>query len=144
MPDLPPILLVEDNLDDVALTERAFERNNIENELVVARDGEEALRMLHDEDLQPALVLLDLKLPKLGGLEVLQRMRGDERTKLIPTVVLTSSREEEDVVDTYRLGANSYIRKPVEFASFVDAVRQVGLYWLLLNEPVPHRVTVVP
>lgn len=142
MADLAPILLVEDNADDIALTQRAFARNNIENELVVARDGAEALQMLMENRLAPSVVLLDLKLPKVGGLEVLERMRSDERTKLIPVVVLTSSREEEDVVDGYRLGANSYIRKPVEFAPFVDAVRQVGLYWLLLNEPVPHRAAV--
>lgn len=132
-----PILLVEDNPDDIVLTQRAFERNNIQNEIVVASDGAEALRLLFEEELQPSLILLDLKLPRIGGLEVLDRIHADERVRLIPTVVLTSSREEEDVVAGYRLGANSYIRKPVDFADFVDTVRNVGLYWLLVNEPPP-------
>lgn len=131
------ILLVEDNPDDVALTIRALDRNNIRNEIVTAADGEQALRLLHDEGLRPALVLLDLKLPGLGGLDVLDRIRADDRTALVPTVILTSSREEEDVLGGYRRGANSYIRKPIDFAQFVDVVRQVGLYWLLLNEAVP-------
>ena len=142
MPKRAPILLVEDNPDDVALTQRAFERNNIENELLVATDGEQALHLLLEEGVLPALVLLDLKLPKVGGLEVLQRLRADERTSLIPIVVLTSSREEEDVLEGYRHGANSYIRKPVAFDAFLDAVRNVGLYWLLLNEPVPQHAKV--
>jgi two-component system response regulator len=136
MSDTSPILLVEDNPDDVALTQRAFARNNIQNEIVVARDGEEALRLLED-GLVPSLILLDLKLPKLGGLEVLDRMHADQRLRMIPTVVLTSSREEEDVVEAYGLGANSYIRKPVDFAGFVDTVRHVGLYWLIVNEAPP-------
>jgi two-component system response regulator len=136
MSDTSPILLVEDNPDDVALTQRAFARNNIQNEIVVARDGEEALRLLED-GLVPSLILLDLKLPKLGGLEVLDRMHADQRLRLIPTVVLTSSREEEDVVEAYGLGANSYIRKPVDFGGFVDTVRHVGLYWLIVNEAPP-------
>jgi two-component system response regulator len=135
-----PILLVEDNPDDVTLTLRALSRNNIGNEVVVAGDGEEALRLLFENGLRPALVLLDLKLPKLGGLEVLERIRAAEPTRLLPVVVLTSSREEEDVVAGYLNGANSYIRKPVAFGEFVDVVRQVGLYWLLLNEPVPASV----
>jgi len=132
-----PILLVEDNPDDVALTLRALSRNNIGNEVVVAEDGEEALRQLLGEGLRPALILLDLKLPRLDGLEVLARLRADPATHLLPTVILTSSREEDDVVCGYERGANSYIRKPIDFAEFVDVVRQVGLYWLLLNEPVP-------
>jgi len=135
-----PILLVEDNPDDVALTLRALERNNITNEVVLAEDGERALALLFDEHLHPALILLDLKLPKVDGLEVLERLRADPATHVVPTVILTSSREEEDVVSGYELGANSYIRKPVDFAQFVDVVRQVGLYWLLLNEPVPAGV----
>lgn len=136
------ILLVEDNPDDVTLTLRALSRNNISNEVVVASDGQEALRLVHDEGLRPALILLDLKLPRLGGLDVLDRLRADDRTKLVPTVILTSSREDEDVLGGYRRGANSYIRKPIDFAQFVDVVRQVGLYWLLLNEPVPAEVGV--
>lgn len=132
------ILLVEDSPDDVALTLRALSRNKIANEVVVAIDGEEALRLLHEQELRPALVLLDLKLPTLGGLEVLERLRAHERTRLLPVVVLTSSREEEeDVVAGYENGANSYIRKPVDFGEFVEVVREVGLYWLLLNEAPP-------
>jgi two-component system response regulator len=131
-----PILLVEDNPDDIALTKRALERNDIRNPLVVAHDGEEALRALAG-GLRPALVLLDLKLPKVGGLEVLDRMNADDRLRLFPTVVLTSSREEEDVVTGYRLGANSYIRKPVDFADFVEVVRHIGVYWLTVNERPP-------
>ena len=131
------ILLVEDNPDDVELTLRALSRNNIQNEVVVATDGAEALRLLFEDRVRPALILLDLKLPKVGGLEVLERIRTDGGLALTPTVVLTSSREEEDVLSGYRLGANSYIRKPIDFARFVEVVRQVGLYWLLVNEPVP-------
>jgi two-component system response regulator len=134
-----PILLVEDNPDDIALTRRALERNDIRNPLVVAHDGEEALRTLGD-GLRPALILLDLKLPKVGGLEVLRRMAADDRLRLIPTVVLTSSREEEDVVTGYRFGANSYIRKPVDFADFVEVVRHIGVYWLTVNERPPVEV----
>ena len=139
------ILLVEDNPDDEALTIRAFQKNNIRNEVVVAHDGVEALDYLfatgaHSgrkvEDL-PQVVLLDLKLPKVDGLEVLRRIRDDERTRLLPVVILTSSKEERDLVEGYRLGANSYVRKPVNFDDFVDAARQLGLYWLLLNEPPP-------
>lgn len=140
------ILLVEDSADDEALTLRALTRNNIGNEVVVARDGEEALewlfcrgrhetRDLHD---QPALVLLDLKLPKVDGLEVLRRIRDHPETRLVPVVILTSSREETDRLHGYLNGANSYIRKPIDFAHFVEAVRQVGLYWLVLNEPPPE------
>ncbi len=136
------ILLVEDNPDDEVLTRRALKKNNIGNEVVVARDGVEALDYLfatgayegRDTSVTPQVVLLDLKLPKIDGLEVLRRLRADERTKLLPVVILTSSREQQDLVDSYGYGANSYIRKPVDFAQFVEAVRQLGLYWLVLNE----------
>lgn len=140
------ILLVEDNPDDVALTLRAFRKNKLKNEVVVAADGAEALDRLfatgsqagRDPEDLPQIVLLDLKLPKVDGLEVLRRIRGEERTRLLPVVVLTSSREERDLVESYRLGANSYVRKPVNFDEFVEAARQLGLYWLLLNEPAPR------
>jgi len=139
------ILLVEDNPDDVELTLRALKKNNITNEIVVARDGAEALDYLHgtgacqgrDTNDMPTVVLLDLKLPKIDGIEVLRRIRSKEKTKLLPVVILTSSKEEKDLVDGYRLGANSYVRKPVDFNQFVDAVKQLGMYWLLLNEPPP-------
>jgi two-component system, response regulator len=141
------ILLVEDNPDDEELTLMALKKNKILNEVVVARDGEEALGYLfgtgkfagRDTSHLPQVILLDLKLPKLGGLEVLQRLRANPRTRLISVVVLTSSSEEEDIVSSYRLGANSYVRKPVEFNRFADAVRQLGLYWLLLNEAPPQK-----
>lgn len=143
------ILLVEDNPDDEELTLMALKDSNIVNEVIVARDGVEALDCLfgtgqyagRDPSRRPTLILLDLKLPKLSGLEVLQRLRADPRTELLPVVILTSSSEEEDIVASYRLGANSYVRKPVEFHRFADAVRQLGLYWLLLNEapPMPER-----
>lgn len=141
------ILLVEDNPDDEALTLRAFRRNNIRNDVVIARDGAEALDYLfatgpyagRDASVSPQVILLDLKLPKLDGLEVLKRLRADKRTKLLPVVVLTSSNEEKDLIDSYSLGANSYIRKPVDFAQFTEAVRQLGLYWLVLNESPPRR-----
>jgi len=140
------ILLVEDNPDDQALTRRALKKNNILNDVVVAQDGVEALDYLfgtgahagRDPGILPAVVLLDLKLPKVDGLEVLRRVRNDERTKLLPVVILTSSKEEQDLAQGYSLGANSYIRKPVDFAQFMEAVRQLGLYWLVLNEPPPH------
>jgi len=140
------LLLVEDNPDDETLTLRAFAKNNISNQVVVARDGVEALDYLfgtgtyagRDVRIQPQLILLDLKLPKLDGLEVLRRLRGDERTKLLPVVILTSSKEDEDRIQSYRLGANSYIRKPVDFLQFIEAVRQLGLYWLVLNEAAPQ------
>jgi two-component system response regulator len=132
------ILLVEDNPDDEELTRVAFEESNLANQLVVARDGVEALEYLLDPKLPlPQMVLLDLKLPKLNGLEVLRRLRADERTKFLPIVILTSSDEERDLLDSYGLGANSYVRKPVDFAQFVDSVRQLGLYWLVLNRPAP-------
>lgn len=141
------ILLVEDNPDDEALTLRALKKNNIHNEVVVARDGAEALDYLfgtgrhagHDPSLIPAVVLLDLKLPKIDGLEVLRRLRLDSRTQHAPVVILTSSKEEQDLVRSYDLGCNSYIRKPVDFNQFIDAVRQLGLYWLVLNELPPRK-----
>jgi len=127
------LLLVEDNPDDEALTLRAFRKHNLSNEVMVAHDGVEAIEMLLGGGPLPQVVLLDLKLPRLDGLEVLKRLRGDERTKHLPVVVLTSSQEERDLVESYRLGANSYVRKPVDFAEFVDAVGHLGLYWLVLN-----------
>jgi two-component system response regulator len=137
-----PILLVEDNPDDADLTVRALKKNNLANELVIARDGVEALELLHGEGanrrLQPQLVLLDLNLPGIDGIEVLRRIRADERTRLLPVIVLTSSAEERDVIQGYRLGANSYVRKPVDFLQFTEAVRTLGLYWLVLNiSPMP-------
>jgi CheY-like chemotaxis protein len=135
-----PIVLVEDNEDDIVLTRRALTRNNIRNPLVIARDGAEALELLlgtNGDAVKPAVVLLDLHLPKVDGLSVLKRLREDPRTKLTPIVVLTSSKEEQDVIAGYKLHANSYIRKPVDFERFTEAVRQIGVYWLLLNEPPP-------
>jgi two-component system, response regulator len=137
-----PILLVEDNPDDVLLTMRAFAKNRIRNEIVVAGDGEQALRHLLPDDgagLRPALVLLDIMLPKIDGLEVLRRIRNDDRTRNLPVVVLTTSNEERDIVTSYRLGANSFVRKPVVFEEFVSAVNALGVYWLLINEPAPAR-----
>jgi two-component system, response regulator len=139
------ILLVEDNPDDVALTLRALKKNNIVNDVVVARDGEEALEYLtatgryagHTAADLPQLVLLDLKLPKVGGLEVLRAMRANPQTRLLPVVVLTSSSEEPDILASYDLGANSYIRKPVDFDQFLQAIQQLGLYWLVLNQAPP-------
>ncbi len=137
------ILLVEDNPDDVELTMRAFRKNNIANEVVVARDGVQALDYLFcrgaysERDIMqvPRLILLDLKLPKLDGLQVLEQIRADEHTRLVPVVILTSSKEEQDLISGYKSGANSYVRKPVDFNQFLAAVRQIGLYWLLINEP---------
>ena len=139
------ILLVEDNPDDEKLTVRALKKNNIVNHVAIARDGVEALDYLfctgayagRDTNLLPALVLLDLKLPKLDGQEVLRCLRADERTKRLPVVILTSSKEEQDLMDGYNGGANSYIRKPVDFTQFTEVVRQLGLYWLVLNETPP-------
>jgi two-component system response regulator len=132
------ILLVEDNKDDELLTLRAFKKNNILNPVVVARDGVEALDYLFGSGaLAPQLVLLDLNLPRIGGLEVLRRIREDERTRLVPVVMLTSSREEEDIIRSYSLGANAFVRKPVEFGEFIRAVQTLGLFWLLLNDPPP-------
>jgi len=139
------ILLVEDNPRDEALTMRALKKSNIANDVVVARDGVEALDYLfgtgahagRDMTVIPQVVLLDLKLPKIDGLEVLRRMRADRRTKRLPVVVFTSSSEEEDMLGSYSLGANSYVRKPVEFEQFLEATKQLGLYWLVLNEAPP-------
>lgn len=140
------ILLVEDNPDDEALTLRALRKSNIANAVVVARDGVEALDFLfgtgthsgRDAHEPPTLVMLDLKLPKVSGLEVLRKLRADGRTARVPCVVFTSSTEEQDLVKSYELGANSYVRKPVDFARFSDAVRQLGMYWLLVNERPPR------
>jgi two-component system response regulator len=137
------ILLVEDNPNDVELTLHALKKNNLTNRVYVVRDGAEALEYLfssgayagRDLNQTPKVILLDLKLPKVDGMEVLKRIKADERTRSIPVVVLTSSREERDIVDSYRLGVNSYITKPVDFDQFTEAVRQLGLYWLLLNQP---------
>ena len=136
------ILLVEDNPDDEALTLRALRHHNIANDVVVARDGVEALDYLFsrgeyadkDEGEYPQVILLDLKLPKMDGLEVLKAMRADERTRSLPVVVLTSSNEEKDIVDSYNFGANSYVRKPVDFVQFIAAIEQLGMYWLVLNQ----------
>ncbi len=139
------ILLVEDNLDDVELTLRAFKKYNLTNEITVARDGEEALEILFNpqRDIpgqkRPDLILLDLKLPKVEGLEVLRQIKDHPRTQPIPVVILTSSREEDDLIKSYQLGVNSYIRKPVDFDKFTEVVMQLGLYWLLLNEPPPKK-----
>ncbi|MBM4325220.1 MAG: response regulator [Deltaproteobacteria bacterium] len=141
------ILLVEDNPDDEALTLRALKKNNILNEVIVARDGAEALDYLfgtgkyagRDLNNMPQVILLDLKLPKIDGMEVLRRIRADERTKLLPVVILTSSKEERDLINGYKLGANSYIRKPVDFDQFREAIKQLKLYWLVLNEPPPNN-----
>ncbi len=139
--------MVEDNPDDVELTLRALRKNNVENGVEVVKDGAEALDFLfgagayanRDTSIFPVVVLLDLKMPKIDGLEVLRRLRSDERTKLLPVVILTSSDEEQDIVQGYNLGANSYVRKPVDFAKFCEAVRQLRLYWSLLNEPPPNN-----
>lgn len=143
----PIILLVEDNRDDEELTRLALEDCNVSNRLVVVRDGQEALEWLfctgkyaeRDPCEDPCVVLLDLKLPKISGLEVLERIRGDERTRRLPVVILTSSREEQDLLRGYGLGANSYIRKPVDFEQFTRAVRELGVYWMVLNQPPPRR-----
>lgn len=139
------ILLVEDNPDDEALAIRALKRHHISNEIVVARDGVEALDYMfgtgiyaeRDISIKPTVILLDLKLPRIDGLEVLRRLREDERTKLLPVVILTTSNEEQDMLNGYSLGCNSYIRKPVDFVQFSEAIRQLGMYWLLMNEPPP-------
>jgi two-component system response regulator len=140
------ILLVEDNPDDAELTLRALRQYNVSNEISVVRDGAEALDYLfatgaysdRDKTPMPAVVILDLKLPKVDGLEVLQRMRADERTALVPVVILTSSKEERDMINGYKFGANSYVQKPVDFTEFIEAARQLGLYWFVINEPPPH------
>ncbi len=141
------ILLVEDNPDDEVLTLRALRKDHVLNEVVVVRDGAEALDYLfgsgayadRDMSMMPEIILLDLKLPKVNGLEVLRRIRADDRTKLLPVVILTLSDEERDIIESYTLGANSYIRKPVDFTQFTEAVRQLKLYWLILNEPPPNE-----
>ena len=140
------VLLVEDNPDDEFLTLRSLKQNNLQNEIIIVHDGAEALDYLfgtgayadRDTSKMPTVILLDLSLPKMNGFEVLQRLRSDDRTKLLPVVILTSSKEESDVINGYKLGANSYVRKPVNFAEFTEAVRQLGLYWVLLNEPLPQ------
>ncbi|NJM46242.1 MAG: response regulator [Alkalinema sp. RU_4_3] len=139
------ILLVEDNPDDEALAIRALKRHHVGNEIVVAHDGVEALEYLfgtgryagRDVSLKPSVILLDLKLPRVDGLEVLRRLREDDRTKLLPVVILTTSSEEQDLLNSYSLGCNSYIRKPVDFIQFSEAIRQLGMYWLLMNQPPP-------
>jgi CheY-like chemotaxis protein len=139
------ILLIEDNPDDEALTLRALKKNNIKNEVVVARDGVEALDFLfgtgthagRDLTVMPQVILLDLQLPRIGGLDVLRRLRENQRTRLLPVVILTTSNEDQDRIAGYGFGANSFVRKPVDFEKFVDAVRTLGLYWLILNEPAP-------
>ena len=141
------ILLVEDNPSDVGLTRRALEKSHISNEMIVVEDGQEALEYLFgsdplkdlDQNELPALILLDLKLPKVDGLQVLSRIRSEDRTRRLPVVILTTSSEEDDIARSYDLGANSYIRKPVDFKQFVDAVQNLGLYWLLINEPAPPK-----
>ena len=141
------ILLVEDNANDVKLTMYAFEKSNISSEIVVVGDGEEAIDYLfatgryagRDPMVMPELILLDMKLPKMDGLGVLRRLRADERTRLLPVVILTTSKEEKDITSSYNLGANSFVRKPVDFAQFIDAARHLGLYWLVMNEPPPRR-----
>ena len=143
------ILLVEDNPDDEALTMRALKKSGVSNEIIVARDGAEALDYLfgtgtyagRDLSVMPMLTLLDLKLPRIGGLEVLERLRGDQRTRNLPIVILTSSKEDPDLLNAYQLGCNSYIRKPVDFMQFTESVRQLGLYWLVLNESLATRRT---
>ncbi len=140
------ILLVEDHPDDEELTMRALKKNNILNRVVIARDGVQALEYVfgtgayagRDMNEMPQLILLDLKLPKIDGLEVLRRLRADERTRFLPIVILTSSKEEQDLLKSYKLGANSYVRKPVDFVEFTQAVQQLGLYWLILNESAPR------
>ena len=134
---LRPILLVEDNPDDEKLTIRALRRGNVANEILVAHNGEEALIMVLNADPLPSVVLLDLKLPKVDGLEVLRQIRANAHTHLLPVVILTSSSEERDIIDSYNLGANSYVRKPVEIDKFMEAVRQLGLYWAVINEVYP-------
>ena len=139
------ILLIEDNPDDVELTLRAFKKHNLANHITVARDGEEALDIIFQhgkesaEWLRPDLILLDLKLPKVDGMEVLRQIKENSETKVIPVIILTSSKEENDLAESYLLGANSYIRKPVNFENFTGVVMQLGLYWLLINEPPPQK-----
>ncbi len=140
-----PVLLVEDNPDDVELTLRALKKHKVSNQIIIVRDGAEALDWLlcagkyaaRDSSVRPAVVLLDLKLPKVGGLDVLKRIRSEESIRLLPVVILTTSNEHRDILESYSNGCNSYVRKPVDFGQFAEAVRQLGLYWLLLNEMPP-------
>ncbi|MEB3209941.1 MAG: response regulator [Leptolyngbyaceae bacterium] len=136
---LRPLVLVEDNPDDERLTLRALRRGNIANEILVARDGEEALGLIFSLEVLPSVVLLDLKLPKIDGLEVLRQIRAREQTRLLPVVVLTSSDEDRDIIESYSLGANSYVQKPVEIDQFTESVGQLGIYWALINEPPQTR-----
>lgn len=132
------ILLVEDNPDDIELTLEAFKDNNLANKITVARDGEEALDIIFgNKDKKPDIILLDLKLPKVDGLEILRRVKSDEDTRVIPVIILTSSKEESDLIKSYKLGVNSYIRKPVDFKEFIKVVKKLGLYWLIINELPP-------
>ena len=135
------ILLVEDNIDDIDLTLMAFRRNNIENEVLVAKSGEEALVLLHGElsenNMLPTIVLMDINMPGMSGIEALKLIRSHPKTRALPVVILTSSKEDQDIIEGYSNGANSYIRKPVNFNEFVNAMKQLGMYWLLLNEPLP-------
>lgn len=137
MSSLRTIVLVEDNPDDERLTLRALRRGKVVNEILIARNGEEALNLIFSLELLPCVILLDLKLPKIDGLEVLRQIRANERTRLLPVVVLTSSSEDRDMIESYSLGANSYVRKPVEIDPFTEAVRHLGLYWALVNESLP-------
>ncbi|ESA34247.1 chemotaxis protein [Leptolyngbya sp. Heron Island J] len=139
MVSLRPIFLVEDNPDDEKLTIRALQRSNITNEVQVARDGEEALKMILSATPLPCVVLLDLKLPKIDGIDVLQQIRANERTRFLPVVILTSSSEEGDIVESYSGGANGYVQKPVDFKQFTAVVTQLGLFWALINEPVAEK-----
>ena len=136
------ILLVEDNPDDIELTLEAFKNNNLANKITVARDGEEALDIIFgNKDKKPDIILLDLKLPKVDGLEILRRVKSDEDTRVIPVIILTSSKEESDLIKSYKLGVNSYIRKPVDFKEFIKVVKELGLYWLIVNELPPKYRT---
>ncbi len=148
MAELKPILLVEDNLNDVELTLAALAGNHLANEVVVVRDGAEALDYLSQQGMfrlrakgNPSVVLLDLKLPKIDGLQVLERIKSDENLKQIPVVMLTSSREEQDLIRSYKLGVNAYVVKPVDFAEFVEAIKEMGLFWAVINQPPPGSVT---
>ena len=138
--NMSKIILVEDNPDDERLTLRALRKANVANEILVARNGEEALAMVFNADPLPSVILLDLKLPKISGLEVLRQIRANDRTRFLPVVVLTSSSEDRDIIESYNLGANSYVCKPVEFDRFTEAVSQLGLYWALINQALPKGV----
>jgi two-component system response regulator len=138
--NMSKIILVEDNPDDERLTLRALRKANVANEILIARNGEEALAMVLNADPLPSVILLDLKLPKISGLEVLRQIRASDRTRFLPIVVLTSSSEDRDIIESYNLGANSYVCKPVEFDRFTEAVSQLGLYWALINQPLPTGV----